>query len=93
MDPSNAGANDARRIVEQRLRRLSGHEADQNAAQLIDTADGGGGVVNGGRDRLQRNINNLQHAKLHVLLQRSGRTKVERSKQLGGSFGWQTVPL
>src|SRR5208282_2700163 len=56
MDPSNAGANDARRIVEQILRRLSGREADQDAAQLIDTINGGGRVVDRGRDRLQRNI-------------------------------------
>src|SRR5664280_2642543 len=87
VDPSNAGANDARRIVEQLLGRLSGREADQNAAQLIDAVDGGG------RDRLQRNIDNLQDAKFRVLLRRSGRAEVERGKQPGGSFGGQAVPL
>jgi hypothetical protein len=45
------------------------------------------------RDRLQRHIDNLQDAKLHILLQRSGRAQVERRQQLGGSFGRQTVPL
>jgi hypothetical protein len=30
VDPSNSGPNDATRIVEQILRRLSGREADQN---------------------------------------------------------------
>src|SRR5664280_232916 len=93
VNPSNAGADDARGIVEQILRRLSGREADQNAAQLIDAVDGGGGVVDGGRDRLQGNIDNLQDAKLHVLLQRSGRAAIEGGKQIGGSFGGQTVPL
>ena len=78
VDPSNAGANDARRIVEQIIGRLPGREADQDAAQLIHAADGGGGVVDGGRDRLQRDIDDLQDAKLHVLLQGSGRTEVER---------------
>src|ERR1035441_2528309 len=66
VDPSNAGASDARRIVEQLFRRLAGREADQNAAQLIDARDGGGRVVDGGRDRLQRNIDNLQDAKLYI---------------------------
>jgi len=93
VDRSNAGANDAWRIVEQLLGRLSGGEADQNAAQLIDSVDGGGGVVDRGRDRLQRHIDNLQDAKLRILLQRSGRAEVERGKQFGGSFGRQTVPL
>src|ERR1039457_746399 len=34
VDPANAGAHHTRRIVEQLCRRLSGREADQNAAQL-----------------------------------------------------------
>src|SRR5579872_2080086 len=48
VDPSNADANGSRRIVEQLLRRFSGSEADQNAAQLIDAVDGSRGIVDGG---------------------------------------------
>ena len=87
VDSSNARANDAGRIVEQFLRWLSGREEDQDAAQRIDAVDDGGGVADSGRDRLQRYIDNLQDAKFHVLLQRSGRAEVKHGNQLGSSFG------
>jgi len=87
VDSSNARANDAGRIVEQFLRWLSGREEDQDAAQRIDAVDDGGGVADSGRDRLQRDIDNLQDAKFHVLLQRSGRAEVKHGNQLGSSFG------
>jgi hypothetical protein len=84
---SNARANDAGRIVEQLLRWLSGREEDQDAAQRIDEVDDSGGVADSGRDRLQRDIDNLPDAKFHVLLQRSGRAEVKHGNQPGSSFG------
>ena len=93
MDPSNAGTNDARRIIEQFLRGLSGREVDKNAAQLIHAVDGSGGVVDSRRDRLQRDVDNLQDSELHVLLQRSGWANIECGKQFGGFFAGQAVSL
>jgi hypothetical protein len=45
------------------------------------------GSFTAGEIAFQRNIDDLQNAKLHVLVQRSGRPEVERGKQLGSSFG------
>ena len=64
------------RIVEA-IGRLARREADQNAAQLVDAADRRGGIVDRRRDRLQRDIDNLQNAELHILLQRPRRPQVE----------------
>ena len=93
VDPSDACAWNARRIAEQFVRRLARREADQDTAQLIYATDRGRGVVNGGRDCLQRNIDDLQDSKLHVLLQGSCRSEVERRKQPSFSFGGQTIAL
>src|SRR5271170_2961187 len=93
VDPCNACARNARRIAEQFIRRLTGREADQDTAQLIDAGDRGRRVVDGERDCLQRNIDDLRRSKLHVLLQGSCRSEIERGTQSSDSLGGHPVAL
>src|SRR6516225_2140573 len=93
MHPFNAGASDTRRIIEQIVRRFSGCETNQNTAQLINAVNGGGGIVDCGRDRPQGDIDNLQNTELDVLLQSSGGTDVDGGQKLSGSFGRKAISL
>ncbi len=50
-------------------------------------------IVHRGRDRLQRNIDNLQHAKLDVLLQRPRRSHIEGACSRARSLRPQPLAL
>jgi len=91
--PRNADAEEARRIVAQGFRLFPGGEADQDPAQLVHAIDGGAGVVHRGRDRAQRDVDDLEYPELHVLLERPGRAEVEGPAQFRATGGGQSLSL
>lgn len=80
-DPRHEHPRHIRWIEHHRRRRRAAEPADQDAAELVNTADRGAGIVHRRRDCPQRDIDDLDDAELHVLLQRSRRTDVERAHQ------------
>lgn len=71
-----------RRIVKITFRRHTVQPPDQNTAELIDTADRGGRIIYRWRDRLERDIDNLDNAEFNVLLHRAGRPDIDGREQL-----------
>ncbi len=86
VDPRHGDAQDMRRIIIEAARRRASGPADQYGAQLIDAADRGGGVVHGGRDRAQCDVDDLHDAELDVLLHGASRPYLDRRKQLDGAL-------
>ena len=76
-DPRDEHPRHMRRIKQHRRRRHAAQPADQDAAQMINTTDRRAGIIDRRRDRPQRDIDDLDDAELHVLLQRTGRPDVE----------------
>src|SRR5208282_4224076 len=81
-DPRYGEAQDMRRIKKVAGRRGTTRPSDQNAGELIDAADRCRGIVDRGRERPQRDINDLDDAELDVLLHRPRRADVNRRQQL-----------
>src|ERR1019366_1095152 len=92
-DPQDTHAGDTGRIIEDGSGQLPGHEADQDAAQLVDAGDRRGRIIYRRGDCLQRDIDNLQNSELDVLLQRPRRAQIKRAENLAYAFGRQPIPL
>src|ERR1035438_73004 len=65
-DPRDACADDPGQVVEHRFRQLPGREADEDPAQLVYAVDRRGGIVHGGGNRFQGDVDDLQYAVFDV---------------------------
>ena len=81
----------SRRAVQVSCRGLARDDPHEYAAELIDATDRGARVVYRRGDRLQRDVDQLQHAELDVLLHRAHDTDVEgadrNSSDTSGGMG------
>ena len=67
-DPWHEHARHMRRVEQQRIRLCTPESADQDTAELVDTTDGSTWIIHCRRDRPQRDIDDLDNAKLDILL-------------------------
>ncbi len=58
---------------------------------MIHAIDRGAGIVHGGRDGFQRDVDNLQDAELNVLLEGSGSADVDGLAQVDRGVGREPV--
>jgi hypothetical protein len=63
------------------LWRRAANPENCNPAELIDTANSGAGIIDGGRQCAKCDIHDLNDTKLNILLQRAGGTDVESGKK------------
>src|ERR1700689_2255807 len=80
-DPRDGEAQHVRRRVQIGLRRCAARPEDHDASELIDAVDRSGRIVDGRRDRPERDIDDLDDAELDVLLHRARRADVDCAQQ------------
>ena len=65
----------------------------EDPAQLVHAGYSCGWVIHGGGNGLQRDVNDLQDPKFHILLQGSGGTEVEGLANFSASPRGKAIPL